>query len=177
MTEAAFLSDAGRADGRLRRLAPDAPEMAAVHRLLVASFAYMDGRIDPPSSLRAMGVAELGALAQAGPAWVIGDPPRACVFAREIGDRLYLGKLAVAATARGQGLARRLIRAAEDEARSRGLRALELKTRVELVENHAAFARLGFVETGRSAHPGHDRPTSLTFTRPVAPLARAEAEA
>ena len=32
----------------------------------------------------------------------------------------------------------------------------------------AAFGALGFAETGRSAHPGHDRPTTVTFRKTVA---------
>ena len=43
--------------------------------------------------------------------------------------------------------------------------ALELQTRVELGANHAAFQRLGFVEVGRTAHDGYDRPTSITFRK------------
>jgi hypothetical protein len=42
-----------------------------------------------------------------------------------------------------------------------------LQTRVELVENHAAFSRMGFAKTGESAHPGYDRPTSITMRRAV----------
>jgi hypothetical protein len=45
-----------------------------------------------------------------------------------------------------------------------GLDHLELQTRVELTENHATFRAMGFVETGRTAHPGYDR-TSITFRR------------
>ena len=47
------------------------------------------------------------------------------------------------------------------------LPVLELQTRVELTENHATFRALGFVEVARTAHPGYDRPTSITFRRPV----------
>lgn len=46
-----------------------------------------------------------------------------------------------------------------------GLRGVELQTRIELTANHATFAALGFVETGRSAHPGYVLPTTLTFRR------------
>jgi hypothetical protein len=42
-----------------------------------------------------------------------------------------------------------------------------LETRVELTQNHAIFRRLGFVETTRKAHPGFDRPTSVTFQKRV----------
>jgi GNAT superfamily N-acetyltransferase len=81
------------------------------------------------------------------------------------GDALYLGRLAVAAAHRGSGLARALVAAAEAEARARGLGTLELQIRIELTENHAAFARLGFAKTGETAHDGYDRPTSITMRK------------
>jgi hypothetical protein len=46
---------------------------------------------------------------------------------------------------------------------------VELQTRIELVENHAIFAALGFVETARTAHKGYDRPTTLTFRKSTGP--------
>ena len=73
----------------------------------------------------------------------------------------------MAAGFRGQGLARRLIDVAEARAREMGLPALELQSRVELVENQEAFQAMGFQEVGRTAHPGYDRPTSITYRRAV----------
>ena len=58
-----------------------------------------------------------------------------------------------------------MVALAEQRARDLGLPVLELETRVELVENHLIFRRLGFVETGRKAHEGFDRPTSITFQK------------
>jgi GNAT superfamily N-acetyltransferase len=63
----------------------------------------------------------------------------------------------------GRGIGRLLVEAARVEARRRGLAWLELQTRIELVENHAAFARMGFARTGETAHPGFARPTSVTM--------------
>jgi hypothetical protein len=57
------------------------------------------------------------------------------------------------------------MQAAEDLALSRGKGAIELQTRVELAGNHAAFARLGFRQTERTAHKGYDRPTSITMRK------------
>jgi hypothetical protein len=57
------------------------------------------------------------------------------------------------------------MRAVEDLARERGKDAIELQTRIELTTNHAAFARLGFRESGRTAHEGYDRPTSITMRK------------
>ena len=79
-----------------------------------------------------------------------------------------MGKVAVAPSARGKGVARALFEAAEAMARKHGRGFLELQTRVELVENHATFAVLGFQKVGESAHPGYDRPTSITMRKRVA---------
>ncbi|TIQ57062.1 MAG: GNAT family N-acetyltransferase, partial [Mesorhizobium sp.] len=67
----------------------------------------------------------------------------------------------------GQGIARQLMQAVEDLARNRGKPAIELQTRIELNGNHAAFARLGFRETERTAHKGYDRPTSITMRKVI----------
>jgi len=151
-----------------RRLTP-ADDPAPVLALIRAAFAFMDGRIDPPSSMHRLTGADIARQAKDGAVWVIEEQgtPVACLFAKPQGDALYLGKLAVAESHRGRGLARYLVTAAAAEARARGLSALQLQTRIELTETHAAFARLGFARTGQTAHPGYDRPTSITMRRPV----------
>lgn len=134
------------------------------------SFAYMDSRIDPPSSLKKMGIEEFKAkaatdtliLAEEGQA-IIG-----CMFAELRDDCVYVGKVAVAQSVRGRGIARAMFAAAEELARVHGCRFLELQTRVELVENHATFSALGFKKIGESAHEGYDRPTSITMRKAVA---------
>jgi ribosomal protein S18 acetylase RimI-like enzyme len=136
----------------------------AILGLLRAEFAYMEGHIDPPSSLHTLTRESLSSTTEV---WVIGAPPVACVFLTPQPHTLYVGKLAVAASHRGQGLGRSLIHLAVARARALKLPALELQTRVELVENQATFRAMGFVETGRTAHPGFDRPTSITFRRDV----------
>lgn len=146
-----------------RRLSP-ADDLAPVRALLTAAFAYMDGRIDPPSSLGRM---ELAAQAGQAELWVLGDPIIACMLLTPQADTLYLGKLAVAEGARGRGLARVMVDHALARARALGLAHVTLQTRVELVENQRTFARLGFAEIGRTAHPGYDRPTSITYRRPA----------
>lgn len=140
-------------------------DAAAILALLRAEFAYMEGRVDPPSSLARLTEADIIAQAQAGEIWAIGDPPLACVFLTPKPGALYIGKLAVASGHRRKGLAAALIALAEGRAQALSLPALELQTRVELVENQAAWAALGFRETGRTAHPGYDRPTSITYRK------------
>jgi GNAT superfamily N-acetyltransferase len=142
-----------------------ADDMTPTHALLVSAFAYMDGVIDPPSSLSRMTPADLAEQATRAEVWVIGASPDACVILTPQADTLYLGKLAVAHGARGRGLARALVDHACMRARALALPSVTLQTRVELVQNHLTFARLGFVEAGRRAHPGFARPTSVTFCR------------
>ena len=71
--------------------------------------------------------------------------------------------------ARGRGIARRLVTAAEDEACRRGLAGVRLGVRIVLTENHRFFSSLGYVETAREAHPGFDHPTSITMRKALSP--------
>ncbi|WP_170400984.1 GNAT family N-acetyltransferase [Ruegeria arenilitoris] len=144
---------------------PDSARLTEVLHLIRETFAYMEGRIDPPSSMHRLTMEELQRQARDGEIWGIGDRPDAVVFLTPKPDCLYLSKLAVAQNKRGQGLARRLVEVAERRARAKGFRALELQTRIELVENHATFARLGFAVTRETTHPGYDRTTSLTMRK------------
>ena len=149
--------------------ATDPYDWPALLALLQRAFAAMEGRIDPPSSLHRLTPDIIAAQARTGEVWVIGTPPAACLFLSPKPDALYLGKLAVDPPRQGQGHARRLIDLAATRARAMGLPALELQTRVELTRNHALFRHMGFVQTSATAHPGYDRPTSLTFRRPLLP--------
>lgn len=153
---------------------PDFDDFPALHALLSTAFAYMAGRIDPPSSLTALTLPDLVSKAAVEDLFVIRDAgrPVACLFGTARVDGYYIGKLAVAAARRGHGLARALVEAAADHALALGLPALELQSRVELVENHAAFAAMGFVQVAATSHAGYDRPTSLTFRRPLSPRPR-----
>ena len=140
-----------------------------LHALLMRSFAYMAGRIDPPSSLLAMNADSLAAKARNETLVLAtdGDALIGCAFLKIEDDRLYVGKVAVDAAWRGRGIARRLFALAEDWAVRNGLSHIELQTRVELTENHETFGRLGFFKTAETAHAGYDRPTSITMRKPV----------
>ncbi|KPQ18465.1 MAG: Acetyltransferase (GNAT) family [Rhodobacteraceae bacterium HLUCCO18] len=142
---------------------------AALYALLTEAFSPMAGRIDPPSSLTSMSLEDIARKAETEDLFLMraAHRPVACLFAEPRGTTYSLGKLAVARDMRGRGLARTLIEAAGLRARGLGLRELELQTRVELTENHAAFAALGFVEAGRTCHPGYARATSITFRKPL----------
>lgn len=147
-----------------RRMDP-AEDMAPVHDLLTRAFAYMEGVIDPPSSMNRMTPGDLARDAARNELWVIDPGPAACMILTVKGDTLYLGKLAVAERHRGAGLGRVMIDHALARARAQGLGHVTLQTRVELLRNQAAFQRLGFREIERTAHAGYARPTSITYRR------------
>jgi ribosomal protein S18 acetylase RimI-like enzyme len=135
-----------------------------------ASFAYMDGVIDPPSSVHRLTPELLAAKAEVETGFLAlaAGEIAGCAFLAERRDHLYLGKLAVAPAWQGRGVGALLLRAAEEHALRSGKPVIELQTRVELTGNQRLFARLGFAETGRTAHAGFERPTSVTMRKDVA---------
>lgn len=153
----------------IRPALPAATDWDAVLALILDAFAYMEARINPPSSAHRLTPQAMAEQAADGAVYLAeqnGDVV-GCVFLTPKPDVLYLGKLAVRSDLRGCGLARRLVETAMSEARQRGLPEIELQARIELTENHAAFAAMGFHEVGRTAHAGYDRPTSVTMRRRI----------
>ena len=153
----------------IRRADPHATDWQAVLTLVQSAFASMDGRIDPPSSANRLTAAAIAQQAEEGVVLIAerDGTPVGCVFLTPRSDSMYLGKLAVLPALSRRGLGRRLVDACFKECRERGVSEIELQVRVELTENHAIFSALGFRETGRTAHDGYDRPTSITMRRAV----------
>lgn len=147
----------------IRRCEPDDPALGEVLKLIQTSFAYMENRIDPPSSMHSLTLASISKQCEIGEIWTIGEPVQACIFLTYQKNSLYLGKMAVASEARGKGYGRDLIALAERRAKTLGFRALELNTRIELIENHRIFEKFGFVKSAENAHLGYDRPTYITM--------------
>jgi ribosomal protein S18 acetylase RimI-like enzyme len=97
---------------------------------------------------------------QDGQAWVLetnGTIAGLVVLEDDGQGALLLDNIAVAPSAQGQGVGRRLIAFTESEARRRGCRQVRLYTHVLMVENIALYTRLGFRETGRVSEKGFDR--------------------
>ena len=151
----------------ISELPPDFAQWDELLALITRAFAYMDGVIDPPSSAHLLTPETLSEKARRETAFLATENGRivGCAFAQERKHDFYVGKLAVDPEFQGRGLGGRLMQAVEELARRRGRKAIELQTRIELAGNHAAFARLGFRETGRTAHDGYDRPTSITLRK------------
>ena len=153
----------------IRPAARDFSDWERVRQLILDAFAYMGPRIDPPSSALRLTPKSIQASAESGAlllAYSAGDLV-GCLFLHQKNDALYISKLAVSPTLQRAGIGRKLVEAARGEARLRGIGMLELETRIELTENHAAFARMGFIKTAETSHEGFDRTTSIIMRAPV----------
>ncbi|MAL78543.1 MAG: GNAT family N-acetyltransferase [Sneathiella sp.] len=140
----------------------DWPQLLALIR---HAFAYMEARIDPPSSLRLLDEQTIAEKAQAETLLLAYEEGRliGCVFLRDLGETMYLGKLAVDPAAQQSGIGRALVDHALSHCRSRAKRRIMLESRVELSEVHDFFRRQGFRQTGTTAHTGYDRPTAIVM--------------
>jgi GNAT superfamily N-acetyltransferase len=147
----------------------DFSDWEGILQLILDAFAYMDPRIDPPSSALRLAPQSVQAHAESGTLLLAHSASDlvGCSFLHRKNDALYISKFAVSPTLQHAGIGRKLMEAARGEARRRGIRTLELETRIELTENHAAFARMGFIKTGETSHQGFDRPTSIVMRAPV----------
>lgn len=139
--------------------------------LILSAFAAMASRIDPPSSaldltvdgLRDKAAREIVYLAYANDGSLAG-----CTFCRpEPPETLYIGKLAVRPDLQGLGLGRSLVEMAAMTGKHLGFSHLRLETRIELMDNHRAFAAMGFARTRAGRHPGYDRTTFIEMQKRV----------
>lgn len=77
-----------------------------------------------------------------------GDEMVACMFVKVTGDRAYLGTLSVDPARQMSGLARHMMREAEDYCRNAGCKALDIRIVNLRTELPAIYRKFGFVETG-----------------------------
>jgi predicted N-acetyltransferase YhbS len=148
--------------------AATAADATAIAATIAAAFEQYRGKLEPESGAfreTSDGIAaelarESGAILAERNGRIIG-----CVMVKLIDDDLYFGRLSVVPEARGQGIARRLLEAVEDEARRRELAGIQLGVRIVLVENQQLFSSMGYVEISREAHEGFDHPTSINMRK------------
>ena len=145
-----------------------AADAAATAALIRESFANQ--QVDPPpSATRETAPAIAAALAAGGGFGVERQGVLQAVVLWQLAEGgMYLGRLAVAAAARGQGLAQQLVAAVEAEARRQGLPRLHLKVRLPLLDNRRLFRRCGFSETSLHAHEGYAEPTYAVMEKQLA---------
>lgn len=128
-------------------------------------FAGLD-LVPPPSAGRLTGDDIRNHLAQGG-GGVTTDPISAGLLWSEKNGGLYVSRVAVDPALQRRGLATLLLGTAEAEALRRGLPLLWLSTRLSLISNRRLFARFGFTESTRHAHPGFAQPTFVDMVKPI----------
>ena len=92
---------------------------------------------------------------RAGDVWVLEDDgaPLGLLVLKDKGESLEVFSLAVLPERQGEGLGRRLMGFAEEQALARGCGRLTLFTNAKMVENIDLYRRLGFTESGRRPNP------------------------
>ena len=148
--------------------AATAGDAAAIATVIAASFAQYRGRLVPESGAFRETPETIAAELERGTGAIVAERNGemvGCVLVEEVEGDLYFGRLSVVPSARGQGLAKRLIDAVEAEARRRGLSGVRLGVRIVLTDNQRLFQALGYRETSREAHPGFDQPTSINMRK------------
>jgi ribosomal protein S18 acetylase RimI-like enzyme len=143
-------------------------DATAVAATIVAAFEQFRGKLVPESGALGETTDSVAKELAAGTVAIIAEQDGAiagCVLCRPHDGDLYFGRLSVLPSTRGQGLAARLIRAVEDEARARHLPGVRLGVRIALTANQKLFNSLGYREIAREAHPGFDHPTEITMRK------------
>lgn len=125
------------------------------------------GGLSPPSGALNETIDDVAARFAAGPVLIAeaGGELVGSVYGAVKESGLYLTRMAVRPDWQKRGVGRALLTVAEGEARSRGLRKLTLRVRVNLPANRAYFERAGFTVTGRGQDPG--RSPYETMERPL----------
>jgi len=172
-----------RREFALRPAGPaDAPAIAEV---LHAAFAAYDGRLQPrPGALSETaesitkaftdhrGFVALpdmdradAARADAGPAGATDGRTVGSVLYRREGEGLYLGRLGVLPSWRGEGIGAALVESVLAAGRAEGAGRVILNVRILLPDNVAFFRRLGFREVALGTHAGCSAPTYHVMER------------
>lgn len=152
----------------IRPLIPADAEAAAA--LIRTAFAAQSAVTDPPSSALNETAEIVSRKLAEGGGFVAEDGGElgALVLFQPDGNALYLGRLAVAESQRGRGVARRLLALAEDEARRLGFARTRLRVRLDLAGNRRLFAKCGYEETEQLSHPGYEKPTFAVMEKRLA---------
>jgi GNAT superfamily N-acetyltransferase len=113
---------------------------------------------------------EIAALMNDGGEFLVLDGPEpgagtisGCVYVKCTSDRAYFGMLSIAPACQHQGLGRRLIEAAEQRARERGCRIMDIHIVNLREELPPYYRRFGYTETGVLPFSDPDRASRPCF--------------
>jgi ribosomal protein S18 acetylase RimI-like enzyme len=133
------------------RRATDA-DVEALAAVADAAYAVYVARIGRPPAPK---VADYAAAVRDAETWILEGVGLLVLYPKE--DHLLLDNVAVAPTAQGRGLGRRLLQHAEARAAALGLPEIRLYTHETMVENQRMYLRHGYVETARGGADGFRR--------------------
>jgi ribosomal protein S18 acetylase RimI-like enzyme len=134
-----------------------APDLVAVRACVQAAYAHYVPRIGQQPA--PMG-ADYAVLIERRVVWVLLGPEsavRGVLVMLPEDDAMFIENVAVHPDHQQQGLGRRLLEFAEQQALATGLSALTLYTNEQMVENIAMYRHLGFEETERKLDHGFNR--------------------
>ena len=101
--------------------------------------------------------ADYAAAIEAGHLYVLGNPTVGCLVMFPEGDAIEIDMIAVSPEAQGQGIGRRLLDFAAEQARSTGQKKLTLYTNAKMARNVVIYEKYGFTITHRATVDGFDR--------------------
>ena len=157
-------------DGPRLRVEPaGADDADLVHRLTQAAFAEFRGVLAPPAGVEFETIEVVAADIDAGGAavaWIGGEVVGAVRWAPLTGH-LYVGRLAVLPSHRGQGVGAALVAFAETQAASLGLPEVRVEVRSALPGNAAFFRGRGFAVVAERPHPRLPAATTVVLAKPV----------
>jgi len=144
----------------------DAPTLLTI---IQQAYAHYRDFLDPPSGAFRETCAALAELLTRESAVLAGTGAEAagCVFYDLANGELYLHRMAVIPAARQQSVGHALVSYVEARARELGCARVRLGVRLQLPENQAFYARIGYAVLGPDTHPGYTRPTFLHMAKGV----------
>jgi len=149
----------------ITRVAPD--EARDLLGVIHAAYAEYENALEPPSGAHRETVESLAARITCGGGAIgrLAGFSVGCVLFEPRGDALYLGRLAVVPAARKHGIGRLLMAFAEREAIAAGFARITLGVRLQLPQNTAFYAKLGYTISGYGSHPGYAQPTYMMMEK------------
>jgi GNAT superfamily N-acetyltransferase len=157
----------------LRIVTATPSDAALVHRLTLAAYDEYRGVLVPESGVFAQDLDDVRADMAAGGAIIVwlGSRPVGCGRYAIPADRshLYVGRLAVLPSARGKGIASRMLAWCEGHAAALGLPEVQLGVRLQLPRNLTLYERLGYETFGYEERPGYGRISAWMRKRVAAP--------
>jgi GNAT superfamily N-acetyltransferase len=129
-------------------------DLPSIQRVVAAAYRKYLARMDrPPAPL----LRDYRRVVETGGVWVTGSPVTGLISLTETDDVILIENVAVHPDQQGNGLGRRLMEFAEEQARKHRIERLALYTNEVMTENQAIYARLGYREIDRRVEDGYRR--------------------